>query len=70
MFRRVERHPVYGCVLWANKPYLGRFGLYVAVRLRDGRLAVAVRHQGSVQWVPAERALSEREAEQWVRSGL
>ena len=70
MVRRVEHHPVYGCVLWARKPFSGRFGSYVAVRLRHGRLAVGVRHPGFVEWLPAERALSEREAALWARSGF
>jgi hypothetical protein len=70
MARRVENHPVFGCVLWARKPYLGRLGTYVAVRLRHGRLAVAIRHPGWIEWVPADKALSEREAQGWARSGF
>jgi hypothetical protein len=69
MARHVDRHP-WGCVLWARKPYAGRFGTYVAVRLRDGRLSVAVRHPGFIEWLPAQRALTDREAESWARSGF
>jgi len=70
MARHFERHPAYGCVLWARKPYQGRYGTYVAVRLRDGRLAVAVRQPGFIEWLPPNRALTEREAERWARSGF
>ena len=67
---RLEHHPAHGLVLWARKPYSGRYGHYVAIRLRHGRLAVAVRHLGFIEWIPAERALTEREAERWARSGF
>jgi hypothetical protein len=70
MVQRIECHPAHGLVLWARKPFPGRFGTYVAVRLRRGRLAVAIRHSGFVEWVPAERALRESEAEAWARSGF
>jgi|SoiMethySBSTD1v2_1073268.scaffolds.fasta_scaffold493950_2 hypothetical protein len=70
MVRHVERHPVYGIVLWARKSFPGRFGTYVAVRLRHGRLSVGIRHPGFVEWVPAERALRESEAAAWARSGF
>ena len=70
MSGRIERHPAYGLVLWACKPYSGRFGTYVAVRLRHGRIAVAVRHTGFIEWIPAERALREREAKSWARNGF
>lgn len=70
MVRHIERHPTHGSVLWARKPFPGRFGTYVALRLRHGRLAVAIRHPGFVEWVPAERALRESEAEVWAQSGF
>jgi hypothetical protein len=70
MVRHVERHPIHGTVLWARKPWLGRFGTYVAVRLKHGRVAVAIRHSGFLEWIPAERALRESEAEAWARSGF
>ena len=70
MVRHVERHPVYGIVLWARKSFPGRFGTYVAVRLRHGRLSVGIRHPGFVEWVPAERALRESEAAAWAPSGF
>lgn len=66
----VERHPVFGRILWARRPFHGRLGIYAAVRLRHGRLAVAIRHGSHVEWVPAERALTEREAVAWARSGF
>jgi hypothetical protein len=70
MVCHIERHPVYGHVLWARKPYPGRYGTYVAVRLRQGRVTVGIRHPGFVEWMPAERALRESEAEAWARSGF
>jgi len=70
MARYVESHPVFGRVLWARKPFLGRLGTYAGIRLRHGRLAVAIRHIDRVEWVPAERALSEAEAAAWARSGF
>ena len=70
MARYVERHPVFGRVIWARKPFLGRLGTYAAVRLRNDQLAVAIRHKGHVEWVPAGRALTEQEAAAWARSGF
>lgn len=70
MARHVEHHPVLGQVIWARKPFHGRLGAYVAVRLRSGHLSVAIRHAGAVEWVAAERALSEREAALWARTGF
>lgn len=70
MARYVESHPVFGRVLWARTPFHGRLGIYAAVRLRNGRLSVAIRRAGQVEWVPAERALTEREAVSWARSGF
>lgn len=66
----VQRHPVFGRILWARKPFHGRLGTYAGVRLRNGRLSVAIRHPGSVEWVPAGRALTEGEAVAWVRTGF
>lgn len=57
-------------VIWARKPFQGRHGMYVAVRLRDGKVAIAIRHSGHLEWVPAERALTEREAEAWARNSF
>ncbi len=70
MARQVERHPVFGRVIWARKPFHGRLGTYVAVRLRGGNLTVAIRHAGALEWVPAERALTEHEAVVWSRTGF
>lgn len=70
MAHYVERHPVFGRVIWARRPFLGRLGTYVAVRLHNGQLAVAIRHTGHVEWVPAERALTEREAVAWAQSSF
>ncbi len=67
--RQVEQH-LHSVVLWAKKPFPGRFGRYVAVRLRHGRLSVGIRHPGFVEWMPAERALTEQEAGRWARSGF
>ena len=67
--RHVEQH-FHSQVLWAKKSFPGKFGRYVAVRLRHGRLSVGVRHPGFVDWIPAERALTLQEAERWARSGF
>ena len=66
MARQVE----HCLVLWAKKSFPGRRGTCVAVRLRDGRVSVAIRHSGFIEWLPAERALSAREAEVWARTGF
>ena len=70
MVRHIEHHRLYGSVLWARKPFPGRFGVYVAVRLRYGNVAVAINHPGFLEWIPAERALNEYEAEAWARRGF
>ena len=69
MARHIEQHS-HGLVLWAKKSFPGRRGRYVAIRLRQGRVAVAIRHPGFIEWLPAERALSAREAEMWARTGF
>ena len=56
--------------IWANKPFLGRLGRYVAVRLKGNALSVAIRHRDMLQWVPAHEALTEREASRWAKSGF
>lgn len=67
---QVERHPTFGRVIWARRPFHGRLGVYTGVRLKNGQLAVAIRHAGHLQWVSAARALTEAEAVAWVRSGF
>ncbi|MEO8753777.1 MAG: hypothetical protein ABI624_13975 [Casimicrobiaceae bacterium] len=70
MARYVEFHAAFGRVVWARRPFHGRLGACTGVRLRNGQLAVAIRHAGHVEWVPAARALTEAEAVAWVRSGF
>lgn len=70
MALHVERHPAFGRVIWARKLLYGRLGTYTAVRLRNGRLSVAIRHPGSVEWLPADRALTEGEAVAWAHTGF
>lgn len=63
------RHPPTQ-VRWAHKPWPGRLGLYIAVRLHRGELQVAVRDLPQPRWVSAAQALTEREAERWAREGF
>ena len=70
MAYRVEYARSQAQIIWANKPFLGRLGRYVAIRLRDGVLTVAIRHRDMLQWVPVRQALSESEASRWARSGF
>ena len=70
MAYRVEHARSQAWIIWANKPFLGRLGRYVAIRLRDGVLTVAIRHRDMLQWVPARQALTEAEAARWARTGF
>lgn len=56
--------------LWARLPWRGRLGRYVAVRLRGEKLEVGIAGNPVMQWVPAERALRDSEAERWARIGF
>ena len=70
MSYRVEHVRSQARIIWANKPFPGRLGRYVAVRLRGGVLTVAIRHRDTLQWVPARRALTDSEASKWARMGF
>lgn len=63
------RHPPTQ-VVWARKPWAGRLGSYVAVRLHRGALQVAIRDLPRPRWVDARQALTEREALRWAREGF
>jgi hypothetical protein len=65
----VPRHPPTQ-VRWASKPWPGRLGSYIAVRMHRGELEVAVRDSPRPRWVSARQALSDREAERWAREGF
>jgi hypothetical protein len=67
---RIESARSTSRIIWANKSFPGRYGRYVAVRLRGTSLSVGVRHHEALQWMPAHKALTEREAERWARWGF
>lgn len=64
----------------ARRPFEGRLGRYVAVRLRPARdgsppvLEVAIANRDAdargPRWVRASEALSEKEAARWARTGF
>lgn len=66
--------------LWANVPWRGPLGRYVAIRVisfaewdrqpAKEELLIAVSKPGSLQWLPAERCLSPAAAERWARIGF
>ncbi len=64
-----RRHSPKVATLWASRPFAGRLGRYVAIRLRDGEVSVAVAGN-PMMWVPARRAMTEKEAEHWARQGF
>lgn len=56
--------------LWSSRPLRVRAGRLLGVRLAGGQLEVALVADGAdaVRWVLAEKALTERQAEDWARS--
>jgi len=56
--------------LWASRPLCVRAGRLLGVRLSGGDLQVALVADGAdaVRWVPAEKALTERQADDWARN--
>lgn len=60
-------HPL---TLWASRPLLVRAGRLVGVRLVGGDLQVGLVTDGAdrVRWVRAEAFLTDRQADDWVRS--
>lgn len=58
-------------VRWARRAFDGRLGRYVAVRLRNGLLQVALRDaDGALMWVDASKALSAAESRRWLQTGF
>ena len=57
-------------IIWAKKPYAGRLGRYVAIRLRGDSLTVAIRHRDMLEWVPVHKALTDSEGSRWARTGF
>ncbi|WP_147482471.1 hypothetical protein [Burkholderia pseudomallei] len=57
-------------VIWADSPFLGRFGAYIGIALEAYRLSVAVHTPAGPRWVPADEALSAAEADAWAASGF
>ncbi len=55
--------------LWSSRPFRVKAGNLVAVRLRDGELAVKlVRPDGTAQWCAPHQVLTEAQAAVWVQS--
>jgi len=64
-----------GRVLWASKPWMSPKGKCVAIRLAatgNRVLAGIAKGEGrrEIDWVPAEKVLSARDADRWARSGF
>ena len=58
-------------IQWACRAYTGKLGRYVAVRLRQGILFVAIAETGRpLRWVRADSALTEAQAQAWLRTGF
>jgi hypothetical protein len=65
---RAQRPPT----LWASRPLHVRAGRLLGVRLSGDELEVGLVADGAdaVRWVSAEKALTERQAEDWVRTAV
>ena len=71
MTRTVEHTRNQALIIWANKAFLGRYGRYVAIRLKGRSLSVAVRHHDMLQWIPAHEALTwGAKPKRWARTGF
>jgi len=58
-------------VIWAKVPFKAAVGRLVGVRLTEGgAVEVAVAASPSPRWVPAERVLSEQQAQRWASCGF
>lgn len=58
-------------IQWATRAYTGKLGRYVAVKLRQGTLLVAIAETGvPLKWVRADSALTETQAREWLRTGF
>lgn len=58
-------------IQWASRAYTGKLGRYVAVKLRQGTLHVAIAETGvPLKWVRADSALTEMQAREWLRTGF
>ena len=62
-------------IIWASIVWRGCRGRYVAIRLvgqhgGQGALEVGIARQGAVEWLPAEKCLTEGEALRWARMGF
>jgi len=56
-------------IWWARNPWQGKFGSYVCVANRRGELFVGVEStKRGFYWLDAKLAMTEVEAECWVRS--
>ena len=54
--------------LWASKPWHGRLGTYIGIRLEAGQVWVAIWKPKHTKRALSTDALSEDEARDWARS--
>ena len=57
-------------IIWATTPWRGCRGRYVAIRLIDNELEVGIAGAGRLQWLSAEKCLTQGEAERWAQVGF
>ena len=56
--------------IWAKVPLKTRYGRCVAVKLRGDVLLIGISYAPAVQWVPAQKVLTEAEVETWTKGGF
>ena len=56
--------------IWAKVPLKTRHGRCVAVKLRGDVLLIGISCAPAVQWVPAQKVLTEAEVEAWTKGGF
>jgi len=56
--------------IWAKVPLQTRRGRCVAVKLRGGDVLIGIASAPAVQWLPAQKVITEAEMEAWLRVGF
>ena len=56
--------------IWAKVPLQTKHGRCVAVKLRGDTILIGIACAPAVQWVPAQKVLTEAEVEAWTRVGF
>lgn len=67
---RPVKHRQEARVIWAKVAFQSPAGRLIGVRLKDGIIEVAIAGAPAPRWVPAERVLSERQAQRWASYGF